>query len=175
MARRLVAERGIGALTMDELAQAARVGKGTLYRAFGSRAGLAEALVDEAERELQERILTGPPPLGYGPGPAERLGAFVDAYLAFLSDNDELVLETERPGEGARFHTGAYGFWHAHIAALLREEGTDDGGLRAHVVLATLAAELHAHLRSQGYEPDRIRSAIQTTMGLSQVTRSRRR
>lgn len=37
-ARRLVAERGADAVTMDDVAAAAGVGKGTLFRRFGSRA-----------------------------------------------------------------------------------------------------------------------------------------
>jgi len=51
---------------------AAGVGKGTLIPRFGDRAGLAVALLDERERELQERILSGRPPLG--PGAALRTG-----------------------------------------------------------------------------------------------------
>src|SRR4051812_17623609 len=68
-AEKLFAERGVDAVTMDDVAGAAGVGKGTLYRRFGDKGGLAMALLDQRERELQERILTGPPPLGLGAGP----------------------------------------------------------------------------------------------------------
>ena len=61
-ARRLVAERGADAVTMDDVAAAAGVGKGTLYRRFGDRHGLLLALLDDEERALQEAILRGPPP-----------------------------------------------------------------------------------------------------------------
>ena len=39
-ARALIAEHGADAVTMDDVASAAGVGKGTLFRRFGSRAGL---------------------------------------------------------------------------------------------------------------------------------------
>lgn len=160
VARRLVATRGIAQVTMDRLAEAAGVGKGTLYRGFGSRARLAEALLDEAERGLQERILTGPPPLGPGSPPGERLAAFVTAYLDFLGSNAELVLETERGGQGARFHTGAYGFWHAHVSGLLRAQGRGDATVRAHAVLAMLSADLYRHLRTTDVDHEQVVATI---------------
>src|SRR5687768_9766061 len=80
----LFRRHGVEAVSMDAVAAAAGVGKGTLFRRFGDKAGLAVALLDERERELQEAILSGPPPLGPGAPAAERLLAFVDAYLDYL-------------------------------------------------------------------------------------------
>jgi AcrR family transcriptional regulator len=54
---------------MDAVAAEAGVGKGTLFRRFGDRAGLAVALLDERERDLQAAVLSGPPPLGPGAPP----------------------------------------------------------------------------------------------------------
>ena len=48
-ARRLVDERGAEAVTTEDIAAAAGVGKGTLFRRFGSRAGLMVVLLDEDE------------------------------------------------------------------------------------------------------------------------------
>src|SRR5688572_8574547 len=69
----MFAERGVEAVAMDDIARAAGVGKGTLFRRFGDRRGLLRALLDEAERRLQDDVLGGPPPLGPGAPPAERL------------------------------------------------------------------------------------------------------
>ena len=160
VARRLADERGFGALTMDLVASEAGVGKGTLYRGFGSRAGLAQALVDDAERDLQQRILSGPPPLGWGTSPGERLDAFFAAYVDLLAANAELLVETERGRPGERFHTGAYAFWHAHVAALLRAAGRPDPTVDAHVLLALVAADLHHHLAATGAAPHRVAAAI---------------
>ena len=52
-ARTLIAERGTDAVSMDDIAAAAGVGKGTVFRRFGSRAGLMMVLLDEDERALQ--------------------------------------------------------------------------------------------------------------------------
>jgi AcrR family transcriptional regulator len=62
-ARNLVAERGADAVTTDDIAAAAGVGKGTLFRRFGSRAGLMMVLLDEDEQAVQQAFLFGPPPL----------------------------------------------------------------------------------------------------------------
>lgn len=44
---------------MDDVAAAAGVGKGTLFRRFGSRAGLMMVLLDEDERASQQAFLFG--------------------------------------------------------------------------------------------------------------------
>jgi AcrR family transcriptional regulator len=54
-ARRLIAARGPDTVTMDEIAAAAGVGKGTLFRRFGSRAGLMIALLSDIDRDPQSR------------------------------------------------------------------------------------------------------------------------
>src|SRR3954465_10063 len=87
----LFAMRGVAAVSMDDVAAAAGVGKGTLYRRFGDKSGLAAALLDEWESELQGGMLSGPPPLGPGAPPEERLVAFVDAYLGFVVAHLDLV------------------------------------------------------------------------------------
>src|SRR5258708_39280252 len=53
-AGRLLRERGAEEITMDAIACAAGVGKGTLFRRFGDRASLFRALVDDREREFQD-------------------------------------------------------------------------------------------------------------------------
>ena len=55
----MVSERGAEALTMDDLARRAGVGKGTVFRRFGSRAGVMRALLDHAERDFQEGYMAG--------------------------------------------------------------------------------------------------------------------
>ncbi|MEV5718879.1 helix-turn-helix domain-containing protein [Amycolatopsis mediterranei] len=146
-AEKLFAERGVDAVTMDDVAGAAGVGKGTLYRRFGDKGGLAMALLDQRERELQERILTGPPPLGPGAEPADRLGAFIEAYLDLLDRQLDLVLLSETATTGARFRTGAHTLWRQHCRHLLETGGADGAEIAADVLLAALAAEQVRHWR----------------------------
>ncbi|MBM0260344.1 TetR/AcrR family transcriptional regulator, partial [Micromonospora sp. 4G55] len=122
----LFRERGVEAVSMDAVAAAAGVGKGTLFRRFGDKAGLATALLDEQERGLQSAILFGPPPLGPGPADApaparDRLRAFVDAYLDYLLAHLDLVRISETAAPGARYRIGAYRFWHQHLTLLLAD------------------------------------------------------
>lgn len=137
----LFAERGVAAVSMDDVVAAAGVGKGTLYRSFGDKSGLAAALLDERERRLQAGILHGPPPLGPGAPASSRLEAFVRAYLAYVAENLELVWMSQAATAGARLRIGSHRFWRAHLAFLLAEAGAVDPALRADIVLAALAAE----------------------------------
>ncbi len=151
-AERLFAERGVAQVTMDDVAAAAGVGKGTLYRRFVDKGGLAVALLDECERDLQQHILSGPPPLGPGADPAGRLTAFVTGYLTFLDRQLDLVLLSETSTPGARLRTGAHGFWRQHCRYLLGQAGAHQPDLRADLLLAGLAADqvrhwLHDHHR----------------------------
>ncbi len=138
-AGRLFADHGVDAVSMDQVAAAAGVGKGTLFRRFGDKAGLAAALLDARERVLQEAVLHGPPPVGPGAPPAERLAAFAEAYLDYLLGHLPLVRMSENAAPGARYRIGAYRFWHRHVAILL--DGAPDPEHTAHALLAPLAAE----------------------------------
>jgi AcrR family transcriptional regulator len=138
-AAQLFAEHGVDAVSMDQVAAAAGVGKGTIFRRFGDKSGLAVALLDARERELQEAILRGPPPLGPGADPPQRLAAFCEAYLHYLLEHLDLVRMSETAAPGARYRIGAYRFWHRHAAILLA--GTPDPDCAAHALLAPLAAE----------------------------------
>src|SRR5690606_39008472 len=124
--------------------------KGTVYRAFGDRSGVAQALVDDAERALQEAILTGPPPLGPGAPPADRVAAFADALLRLVVPRVELFVEVDHRIAGRRFTVGSYAFWRAHLAAEGRRDGVRHPELTADLVLALLAADLQRHLHGPG-------------------------
>lgn len=147
-AARLFQENGVEAVSMDAIAAAAGVGKGTLFRRFGDKSGLAVALLDNRERELQEAILFGPAPLGPGDGTvetpaAQRLEAFVMAYLDYVLAHLDLARVSETASAGSRYRIGAYRFWHRHVALLL--DGREDPDADAHTLLAALGAE---HLRA---------------------------
>lgn len=160
-AERLFAERGVAGVTMDDIAAAAGVGKGTLYRRFVDKGGLAVALLDQRERELQQQILAGPPPLGPGAEPATRLAAFVTGYLTFLERQLDLVLLSETSTPGARLRTGAHTFWRQHCRYLLTHAGAPHPDLRADLLLAGLAAEQVQHwVHDQRHDLAAVASAV---------------
>ncbi|NJP90873.1 TetR/AcrR family transcriptional regulator [Nonomuraea sp. FMUSA5-5] len=160
-AARLFAEKGVDAVSMDAVAAEAGVGKGTLFRRFGDKAGLAVALLDARERDLQQRILSGPPPLGPGAPARERLVAFVRAYLDFLFAHLDLVRMSETASPGARYRIGSYWFWHRHVAILLAQSRGGDADVLAHTLLAAMQAELADVLQTE-YGRDRTLTALTT-------------
>ena len=160
-AEELFAARGVAAVTMDDVAGAAGVGKGTLYRRFGDKGGLAMALLDERERELQHRMLSGEPPLGPGAPPADRLVAFVAAYVDLVATQLDLVLLSQTSTPGARLRTGSHAFWCRHCHVLLADAGARDPDLRAEMLLAALTAEQVRHwLRDQRRDPRALAEAV---------------
>jgi AcrR family transcriptional regulator len=90
-ARRMLAEQGPDTLTMDALAEQAGLGKGTVFRRFGTRAGIFAALLDDDERAFQQQVLAGPPPLGPGAAPLDRLIAYGRARTGFLIDHCDIA------------------------------------------------------------------------------------
>lgn len=161
-AERLFGERGVTNVSMDEIAADAEVGKGTLYRRFGDRAGLAMALLAAQETELQEGFLRGPPPLGPGAPPRQRLDAFLAALGGFMEKHGDLITEADRTmATGARLG-GPYAAHHTHVRILLRamDPGLDIDVL-AHVLLAPFRADLYGHLVERRPEGrDRLLAAI---------------
>ena len=87
----MLAEQGPDALTMDGLADRAGLGKGTVYRRFGTRAGIFAAMLDDDERAFQQQVLSGPPPLGPGAPPLDRLIAYGRARIEFLIRHREIA------------------------------------------------------------------------------------
>jgi len=156
-ARRLFAERGASCVSMDEIAETAGVGKGTLFRRFGSRAALATAVLSEDEAGLQESFIRGEPPLGPGAPPRERLVAFGEARLDLMDAHAELMAA----GEVAGAHLGSapYAASRLHVTLLLGEiDPGCDGELLAETLMAALSGSLFLYLRdARGFTLERIK------------------
>ncbi len=161
-AERIMAEQGVECLSVSDVAEAAGVGVGTLYRRFGDRAGLAYALLDEREREFQAEFLYGSPPLGPDAPPVERIRAFLHAWADELEEYIELMLMAETAIPGARYRSGAYQAHRAHVSALIREARPDaDADYLAEALLAPLAAEVYSHQRREhGMDVERIKAGL---------------
>lgn len=156
-AARLAAERGAGAITMETVAAAAGVGKGTVSRRFGDRNGLLQALLDHWEHQFQESFINGPPPLGPGADPATRLRAFGPALLHHEHAQHDLYLAAEPAGD-RKFTVPPHRLRHTHVAALVRAVLPDaDAELLAHTLLSTVDVVLVDHLvRGHGFSLERV-------------------
>ena len=153
-AARLFSETDGRELTMEGIAHAAGVGKATLYRRYPDVPSIAVALLDEHERDLQERLLRGEPPLGPGAPPGERLAAFYRAMVELLERHGHLALAAETGRR--RYRTGAYGAWAMHVRGLLSEARLDDHPALVDALLAPLAPDVYLHQRGTGLAAERI-------------------
>jgi AcrR family transcriptional regulator len=158
-------------ISMEQVATAAGVGKGTVFHRFGSRTGLMVALMVERARALEDAVTTGPPPLGPGAPDRDRLLAFLAAVVEVVGRNKNLLAElaspaaaVQRAGECAANEAGqrpVYGFWHAHLSALIASQRPGaDADLTAHLLLGSLHSEpVLRRLATEG--PDHVTAAIQ--------------
>src|SRR4051812_32231307 len=153
-AERLVAARGTDAVTMDAVAAEAGVGKGTVFRRFESREGLMAALLNHSETEWQASVISGPPPLGPGGEPWERLLAFGRSRLETTILHAELIRAAGRAGTRSY---AAYSFVAMHVRYLLSELGvTGDLQLLAVALLAPLEAPILDQIVLDGIPVDRV-------------------
>lgn len=154
-AQRLIATCGIDALTMDAVAHAAGVGKGTVFRRFHSREGLMGALLDHSEMEWQGAVMAGPPPLGPGAPAWERLVEFGRSRLETTLRHTDLI---RNAGRMSTRSYAAYSFAAMHVRYLLAElDVTGDLPLLATALMAPLEAPiLDQQVRIEGLAVDRV-------------------
>ena len=155
-AEKLFAERSADCVTMDAVAAEAGVGKGTLFRGFGDRAGLVLALLTEHERRLQEEMIRGPAPLGPGAPPVERLIAFGERLLRHLARHGDLIAAAD--GRLDRYRTGPFSVYRAHVGLLVREAAPDaDWEYLTDALLASLgASHVNYMRRARGMSEERL-------------------
>ncbi len=158
-ARGLVAKHGADAVTMDDIAAAAGVGKGTLFRRFGSRAGLMMVLLDEDERASQQAFLFGPPPLGPDAPPMDRLVAFGRERMCFAHTHHELLSAANRNPQ-TRYGPPA-AVLRTHVRVLLASaKSTGDLDAQTDALLALLDADYVEHqLNDRGHTLDTLGDA----------------
>ena len=168
--RTLFEERGVTCVTMEEIAKASGVGKGTLYRRFPHKGFLCQALLDEPTRQLQEQTLEI---LREPRTPAvEKLDAFLDRLVAFSAENLDLLYGGNEPLCGAdrleHFSHPAYDWRRSTVLGLLRaavNERDVDGGLDLEYLATALLAPLDVDLfyyqhRVQGLSAERISGGV---------------
>jgi AcrR family transcriptional regulator len=171
-------------ISMEQVAAAAGVGKGTVFHRFGSRMGLMVALMQERAYALEEAVASGPPPLGPGAPPEERLAAFLDAIVDVVGRNKGLLAAlghaataAPRPewkeqnrhrdggdsgdhAPGSRDGHPVYRFWHGHTSTLIAARRPDlDGELLAHILLGSLQSEPVLRLLERG-EASRLAASL---------------
>ncbi|WP_433367279.1 TetR/AcrR family transcriptional regulator [Actinoplanes sp. CA-142083] len=156
-------------ISMEQVATAAGVGKGTVFHRFGNRAGLMRALMQERAMVLQQAVVDGPPPLGPGAPPRERLLAFVDGVIEVVSrnkgllaalDHADAVVQARIPGEEP---PPLHALWHRHIADLVHDARPElDADVIAHLLLASLHSDPIQRLLATEGGAERVAGGLKT-------------
>ncbi|MCW2994386.1 MAG: kstR 3 [Conexibacter sp.] len=171
-AERLLRAKGPEGADVHEIAAAASVGVGTVYRRFGNKASLIAAVAGEQERELQDAMLDGPPPLGPGAPPRERLEAFLRTLCRHIESYLDALVAGDAAAPRGRHGSGAYNAWRLHAAVLLRDIGTGgDPEWTADLLLGAVQPLLYRHQRRErglsaaGIEDELVAAARRLTAG----------
>lgn len=154
-AAEMISSDGMDELTMGGLAAKAGVGKGTVFRRFGSREGLMAALLDHSAKRWQAAVISGPPPLGPGAPPLARLLAFGEARLHTHLEQTALI---EEAGSVWRTNYAVAAFVSLHVRHLLTALGVDgDLGYLATALMAPLDVPvLRQQIDHEGRSPEQI-------------------
>lgn len=157
----LLAAFGAEHVSIDQIAAAAGVGKGTIFHRFGSRAGLMRELVLERARTLRDAVTDGAPPLGPGAPADERLVAYFDAMIRLIADNVELMIAYDNATTDPQTEE-INAFWAHHISGLLGEARPDlDVPVLARVLLSALDPDVVLHHIRTG-QVERLAAAVRS-------------
>ncbi len=176
-AERLFNERGVANVCMSEIAEAAGVGKGTLYRRFANKGELCLALMDRQMSDFQNGMLAQ-----FARQTAERvpylgqLTAFLAALVDFTEIHSPLLIEVQHAGmiqDDPRLNL-PHIWQYMTVSALLRsaaraDEVTADLDLEylGEALLAPLQVDYFRFQRQvRGYSTERIAAGLAEMVGL---------
>ncbi|WP_420644170.1 TetR/AcrR family transcriptional regulator [Candidatus Leptofilum sp.] len=176
-AEKLFAEQGVANVNMADIAQAAKVGKGTLYRRFTNKAELCLALMDTQMIDFQNGMIARMQQMSAQNMPKmEQLDQFMDALIYFTDAHAPLLCEVQRAGllqEQDSDGLELPHFWqYMTVSGLLKTavangelpEGLDIDYL-ADALLAPLKADLFYYQReTRGFSLQRISAGLRTLL-----------
>jgi AcrR family transcriptional regulator len=171
-AEKLFAKRGVANVNMADIAKAARVGQGTLYRRFANKGELCLALMDSQMAEFQNQSLTTLREMaGRNERKLEQLMWFLDALVRFNARHAPLLCAAQHEITLPEKPTGSPFTWQRMtVIGLL--QGAERGGeiergmdmpLLADLLLAPVHPPVFNFLHTaNGYSLDRISAGLQT-------------
>jgi TetR/AcrR family transcriptional regulator len=127
-ARRVIAEHGLRKASMEKIADAANISKGTLYLYFDNKEGLVGEATERGHAEMAAYVEQAMAAAG---SPVEAIRAYVRAALQFCDDNDVLFRamntypesSNDRAGRAVAQRIGDYiDILESHISAGIRDK-----------------------------------------------------
>jgi len=168
-AKALFAEHGVANVHMAQIAEAAGVGKGTLYRRFANKADLCQALMHDQLSQHQEAILARLHGMAEGKvAYLERLQSFLEEVVDFTEQHVPLLCEVQRGGQigGLEGDAPFFEWQHMTVTGLLNAavragelRADTDVAIRVDLLLAPLTASYFRYLRRR-YSLEEIRRAV---------------
>ncbi|HLV36427.1 MAG TPA: helix-turn-helix domain-containing protein [Spirillospora sp.] len=165
-AQRLFAEQGLENVSMSAIAEAAGVGKGTLYRHFKNKADLAYELLDQDQRDLQTRALRRFQNQG---SPLDDLRWFLEQIVRFVDRNEALLCVAA--GKGATgLNIPAHRWWRQSIRGLLQriqpQPAVDIDYFTDILYVMMDVRTLQFQKRTLGYDTQRIIDGLHSVVSL---------
>lgn len=147
----LAGSRTPSTVSMDDIAIAAGVGKGTLFRAYGTRDGLLDAVFAARLEPLRAEAERAGSPVGPDIPPRERVVGLLGLLLDFKLDNPRLVAARELSGSDL-LRAPHYQWIHGLLRTLIEQTGIPPhtAGYAAHLLLNALRADLITELIAGG-------------------------
>jgi len=146
----LFSARGVANVNMADIAQAAGVGKGTLYRRFANKGELCLALMDVQLSDFQEAMLLRMRQMaGDGESNMAQLDMFLDALVHFTAVHQPLLCEVQR--EGLFLLSPALSlphFWQYMTVSGLLQAAATAGEISLNLDIAYIADALLAPLKA---------------------------
>lgn len=177
VAEKLFAENGVGEVTMADIARAAGVGQGTLYRRYANKSELSLSLMDRQFREFQDSVMRQ---INWMIGArAARLGQLewaLESLIGFAEKHSALLCEAERGGVDVP-NSGPQAppmMWQYLTIRGLLQAAVDAGevsrGVDVPMTADMLLAPLHPstfsfYRRARGYSVERINAALKRIVG----------
>lgn len=179
VAEELFAKHGVPAVNMADIAEAAGVGKGTLYRNFSNKGDLCLTLLDTQMREFQDRRLEEMRRQAEdGVSYLQQLAHFLEALVRFSDSHLPLLCEVQQVSEALdERETQRPHFWQYMTVHGLLRNAVQAGELPDELDIAYVAEALLAPLaphtfrfqrEALGFDLHRISAGTRTILdGLS--------
>lgn len=169
-ARALFSTQGVDATNMKEIARAANIGQGTLYRRFGHKGALCEALLQENifcfQQTIESHFSTYPHASAF-----DKLEHILTQMIHFNEQNHPLLAAMIDSASGPRreeFFQSPYYLWmYATLSQLLEKGIVDkeihelDVNLTAHLIITSLKGTIYYYQQHQpAYTSEQILVAV---------------
>jgi len=175
VARKLFDEDGVSEVNMADIAQAAEVGKGTLYRRFANKGELCYALMDDDLADFQDEMLAQMQQMTQdGKSKLRQLSFFLNELVLFTEKHIPYLCEVQQ----IRLQAGAQTLQLPHFWQYMTIQGLLVAAERAgefrqgvditllpDVLLAPLSADFFRFMRQvKGYSLEQISAGLQNVV-----------